>query len=190
MMAIANGSILIQLTPLELMILIAILLVVFLLLGIAGHRQRRRRRSARGPRRISPVRGGVIVPSRRRDHGMEIALRHGIARSPQWSRVEKAHLLIEPACVVCGVRKGLQVHHIKPFHLHPALELNPTNLITLCELKGREHHLLVGHLDEWESYNVHVREDARRYHHKSATAIRADIAWQKAVLGRPMKVAR
>jgi 5-methylcytosine-specific restriction endonuclease McrA len=79
----------------------------------------------------------------------------------------------------------LQVHHIKPFHLHPHLELEPTNLITLCEVKGRDHHLLLGHLDEWASYNERVREDVKRHHGKSANQIRADKAWQQAVARRP-----
>ncbi len=113
-------------------------------------------------------------------------MRHGTARSPQWSRVEKEHLMREPACVACGYRgHGLQVHHVKPFHLHPNLELDPRNLITLCEVKGRDHHLLLGHLDELESYNVNVREDVKRYHGKSADHIRGDAAWQKAVAKRP-----
>jgi hypothetical protein len=84
----------------------------------------------------------------------------------------------------------LQVHHIKPFHLHPNLELDPRNLITLCELPGRDHHLLIGHLDEWESYNVNVRDGAKRYHGKSADQIRANATWQKEVAKRPAGVAR
>jgi 5-methylcytosine-specific restriction endonuclease McrA len=100
--------------------------------------------------------------------------------------VERAHLLREPACVACGHRgKHLQVHHIKPFHLHPQLELDPNNLITLCQAPGREHHLLLGHLDAWESYNENVRHDARHYYDKSAAHIRADHTWQKKVLQRP-----
>ncbi len=76
------------------------------------------------------------------------------------------------------------------FHLHPNLELDPRNLITLCELPGRDHHLLIGHLDEWESYNVNVRDDAKRYYGKSADQIRANATWQKEVAKRPAGVAR
>lgn len=124
--------------------------------------------------------------SKRRDYGGEIARRHGHDRSPEWSRVRRQHLLGEPACVACGHKgKGLQVHHIKPFHLHPQLELDPRNLITLCEGRGRDHHLLLGHLNAWESYNEHVRDDARRFYRKTAAQIRADLHWQKKVLQRP-----
>ena len=124
--------------------------------------------------------------SRRRDHGGHVARRHGHERSPQWSRVRREHLLREPACVACGHKgRGLQVHHIKPFHLHPQLELDPRNLITLCELKGRDHHLLLGHLNSWESYNERVRDDVKRFYRKTAAQIQADSNWLKKVAQRP-----
>jgi 5-methylcytosine-specific restriction endonuclease McrA len=83
--------------------------------------------------------------------------------------------------VACGYKgKNLQVHHIKPFHLHPHLELDPQNLITLCE-----HHLLLGHLDAWDSYNERIREDAKHFYRKSAAQIRADTRWQKKMAQRP-----
>lgn len=123
---------------------------------------------------------------RRTDHGQHVAKLHGHTRSPMWGSVEKAHRLIEPRCVVCGYKGSkIQVHHIKPFHLHPLLELDPKNLITLCEAKGREHHLLIGHLDNWESYNEHVREDVKRFRNKTEKQIRADLHWQKMMLQRP-----
>jgi hypothetical protein len=88
--------------------------------------------------------------------------------------------------VACGYKGAkVQVHHIKPFHLHPQLELDPNNLITLCEAKGRDHHLLLGHLDEWESYNVNIRSDVKHYYGKSAAQIRADQRWQKMIKQRP-----
>ncbi|HEX7737074.1 MAG TPA: HNH endonuclease signature motif containing protein [Ktedonobacteraceae bacterium] len=183
MVFIAASSLSINLTPQALAIIIAVLIVVFLLLGIAGRRVQRRRRSGGRTTR----RGGGLR-ARRRDHGLETARKHGKERSPHWFRVAKEHLLRQPACVVCGTRRGLQVHHIKPFHLHPQLELDPNNLITLCELKGRDHHLLIGHLDEWASFNVNVHEDAKRHRNKTANQIRADPAWQKAVAKRPSGV--
>ncbi len=88
------------------------------------------------------------------------------ARSPSWAKVRRLRLEREPACAVCGTRDGLEVHHIIAFHERPDLELDDGadgtgkdgNLITLC----RPHHLLLGHLDSWRSWNVHVREDAAR----------------------------
>jgi 5-methylcytosine-specific restriction endonuclease McrA len=184
--------------------LLAVILaiVVFLIVVLAvvniGQRTRRRRGggSARGQaparKRASinkkdiPKTNGRI-PSWQKDPGAKVANQYGKARSPEWPRVAHEHLSHEPACVVCGHRgKGLQVHHIKPFHLFPELELDPNNLITLCEIRGRTHHLLIGHLDNWESYNKRVREDSKRYSHQSATAIKANSTWQKEAAQRPM----
>ena len=124
--------------------------------------------------------------SYRKDYGAHIARRHGRARSPEWSRVAMEHRRHEPACVACGYRgKKVQVHHIRPFHLHPQLELDPTNLITLCEARGREHHLLLGHLDAWDSYNEHIRADAKHFYRKTAKQIREDLHWQKKMALRP-----
>jgi hypothetical protein len=69
--------------------------------------------------------------------------------------------------------KKLEVHHIKPFHLHPELELEPKNLITLCENKsdGVNCHLLFGHLGSFRSFNVRVISDA--------------IEWKAKILSRP-----
>lgn len=123
----------------------------------------------------------------RSDKGALVAKKYGVARSPLWPAVAKEHLLHQPACAACGYEgKGLQVHHIQPFHLAPQLELDPKNLITLCEIKGRDHHLLVGHLDDWESYNVNVRRDVVRFHGENARKIRSDSTWQKEVQNRPL----
>jgi 5-methylcytosine-specific restriction endonuclease McrA len=120
------------------------------------------------------------------DQGAHIAKKHGHERSSHWGSVAKEHLRHEPACVVCGYKgRKRQVHHIKPFHLHPDLELDPHNLITLCSARGKEHHLLLGHLGAWDSYNEHIRTDAKHFHLKSAAQIKADLHWQKKMSGRP-----
>ena len=82
----------------------------------------------------------------------------GKSRSGQWPTVRKIHLLSEPTCRLCGGSAKLEVHHIEPFHLHPGLELDPNNLITLCEeLKdGLNCHLAFGHLGNFKSYNTSV----------------------------------
>ncbi|MGA2401456.1 MAG: hypothetical protein ABSG91_07090, partial [Syntrophobacteraceae bacterium] len=49
-------------------------------------------------------------------------------------------------------------HHVKPFHLAPALELEPGNLITLCEEGEYNCHLVHGHNGDWKSFNDDVRE--------------------------------
>lgn len=93
---------------------------------------------------------------------------HEEARSPHWPAVRKAHLEKHPACEVCGHSgEKVNVHHKLPFHLHPELELDPKNLITLCE---DEHfvncHLFVGHLGNFSGWNPAVVADAKEWHRK------------------------
>jgi hypothetical protein len=92
----------------------------------------------------------------------------GTARSPHWPTVRKQHLELHPACEVCAGTEKLEVHHRKPFHLHPQLELEPSNLITLCEANkgGVNCHLFVGHLGNFKSWNVDVETDAHEWRAK------------------------
>jgi hypothetical protein len=83
------------------------------------------------------------------------------ARSPAWRRLRATHLLQEPACAACGATEDLEVHHIEPVHLVPTRELDPDNLITLCDRPGRSCHWLLGHCGvSWSAHNPHVRADA------------------------------
>ncbi len=84
-------------------------------------------------------------------------------RSAQWVKVRKEHLKQHSLCEVCGSKTNLNVHHIKPYHSHPELELTPENLITLCEntKKGINCHLLIGHLGNYKKINPHCIEDAK-----------------------------
>ena len=86
----------------------------------------------------------------------------GLPRSSLWPKARLQHLLNNPTCSVCGGKDKLEVHHIRPFHLHPDLELDPTNFVTLCEsdLNGVNCHLYHGHLGNFKSYNVDVITDA------------------------------
>ena len=90
----------------------------------------------------------------------EYARLGGRSRSPLWSKTRNVFIKEHPICEVCGRHGTLlrpnEVHHCLPFYLHPELELESTNLITLC----REHHLLFGHYMNWKSYNINVRSDA------------------------------
>lgn len=66
-----------------------------------------------------------------------------------------------------GIRK-LEVHHMLPFHLFSQKELDPKNLITLCE-DGIGHtncHLIFGHLGNFKNYNKTVVEDSRHWFEK------------------------
>lgn len=80
-------------------------------------------------------------------------------RSGQWPRVRREHLEREPACIACGRRENLEVHHIQPLSMGGA-ELDPDNLCTLC---GDPCHLVHGHLMSFHRANPYVREDAARY---------------------------
>lgn len=84
-------------------------------------------------------------------------------RSPQWQGVRHAHLAKEPSCRACGGHDFLEVHHIKPFHLFPELELDDANLITLCMHPSHSCHFVQGHLLDYQAYNLSVEEDATRY---------------------------
>jgi hypothetical protein len=90
------------------------------------------------------------------------------ARSEHWPAVRAQHLKLHPVCEVCGGKDKLQVHHVRPFHLHPDLELNPENLITLCESGkgGVSCHLHFGHLGNFRSFNIDVHTDALEWHDK------------------------
>jgi hypothetical protein len=46
-----------------------------------------------------------------------------------------------------------------------------------------QHHVLLGHLDDYESYNLHVLEFVKNYSSLTSQQIRADPEWQKAVAG-------
>lgn len=85
----------------------------------------------------------------------------GERRSSKWVKIRKEHLEKESKCRACGGNKKLEVHHIKPFNQHPELELDPNNLITLCESKnnGVNCHLLFGHLGNYRSINPNVIQD-------------------------------
>jgi formate dehydrogenase assembly factor FdhD len=92
----------------------------------------------------------------------------GTARSSKWPKVREEHLKKNNVCAVCGGDKKLEVHHKKPFHLHPELELEPSNLVTLCEAlnKGLNCHLLIGHLGNYKNMNPDVDKDVRSWSKK------------------------
>ena len=92
-------------------------------------------------------------------------------RSDHWPKVREEHLKANPRCAVCGGAEKLEVHHKQPFHLHPDLELLPTNLITLCEANhgGMNCHLAVGHLGNFKAFNPNVDSDAAMWYRKIKT---------------------
>jgi len=87
------------------------------------------------------------------------------SRSPKWAyfrtKLLVKHRAAGKGCEACGSKVGLQLHHIVPFNVNPKRELDPTNIIVLCEfVGGLECHELLGHGDNWKRYNPRIREDA------------------------------
>jgi len=81
-------------------------------------------------------------------------------RSPQWRAVRKKHLVENPRCAACGGKTFKQVHHILPYADRPDLELEPSNLITLCMGK-LECHLHIGHGGNYQYFSASVVRDSR-----------------------------
>ena len=98
---------------------------------------------------------------------------HGVPRSKMWPKVRKEYLKKHPKCFVCLGTKKITVHHRRPFHTHPELELDFKNFLTLCEndKNGINCHLAFGHLGNFKSWNENVIEDA--------------ALWRKKLLNRP-----
>lgn len=91
-----------------------------------------------------------------------------------------------------------EVHHKIPFHLGVLLgrgyiELDPRNLIVVMR-EPIDYHLLVGHLDDFKSWNIEVVKELALYGGKlyggtsdgwPEVEIRSNEAWQGKHLHRP-----
>lgn len=90
----------------------------------------------------------------------------GALRSNEWPKVRAAHLKIQPVCQVCGGTTKLNVHHVRPFHVHPELELDPNNLITLCNGSSGtiSCHIRFGHFDSFkDKWNPDIKTEAPKW---------------------------
>ena len=92
----------------------------------------------------------------------------GAKRSSKWRKVRKVHLKVNPTCAICESKKRVEVHHIIPFHLAQDQELEPDNLVSLCQNKkyGIHCHLLVGHLGNYKRINLNCKLDIITWHIK------------------------
>ena len=75
----------------------------------------------------------------------------GAIRSSEWPAFRKAN--IKKECEFCGSKWFLNLHHILPFHIHPELELDEKNVVTLC----KKHHFELGHFFSWYSWNEDIK---------------------------------
>jgi len=81
-----------------------------------------------------------------------------LKRSPKWRKVRNEYLQKHPFCECCEGKKGLEVHHKKPVHLFPELELEESNLMTLCA--RMKCHFIFGHCClNWKCYNPNIEKD-------------------------------
>ena len=103
-------------------------------------------------------------------------IRHGetlgsaMGRSPLWPKARADYLKLHPVCEITGSTKKLIIHHKKPFHLYPELELNPTNFIALSEdVFGSNIHLVFGHLGNYKKFNPDIEKDAAIWKQKLST---------------------
>ena len=110
-----------------------------------------------------------------------------VTRSSKWSGVRKTTLLANPKCACCGSTTFLQVHHMKPFHNFPKLELDPKNLIVLCMSKN-ECHLLVGHGDNFKKFNPYVAADAKNVACGSIAVAEAVVEAKKNAIFLPIDI--
>lgn len=126
------------------------------------------------------------------DHGERIAADHGLKRSSKWPAVKKRHKAKQPACIVCGMQRLLNVHHKYPFHFvvllgRSDLELDERNLFTIDVDKDEDHHILVGHLGDYQSYNPHLEETAALCRGLLGSQIRAMGRMQEMIRARPKR---
>src|SRR5215471_8414150 len=119
-----------------------------------------------------------------------IEKKFNLKRSSKWPEVEREFRETHPRCAACGATDQLNVHHMFPFHFvvicgRPDLELDPRNLITLCTKHTHQHHLLLGHLDDYESYNPQVSQFIEHDARRTSEQIRSDSAFREAYLSKP-----
>lgn len=114
-----------------------------------------------------------------------------LARSPLWLERAKIHIKVQPNCLVCHTTENLNVHHKYPYSYiiglgRPDLELDERNLFTLCE----RHHLLIGHLNWFESYNPKLEYYISLCRGLLISQIKSLPAWRTAVEFRPEPYAK
>ena len=103
--------------------------------------------------------GWKLITARKTEPPQRFELVKANPRSSKWKAVRNNFIKDHGCCAVCGKTENLVVHHKQPFHLFPERELDPTNLVTLCENDIHNCHYVIGHLMEWTRYNPDIEED-------------------------------
>lgn len=94
----------------------------------------------------------IIIRAKYKAHN----LKH--KRSSHWTTVRNKFLIKNNICAACGTTKKLNVHHKIPFYIAPNLELDITNLITLC-MDEKDCHFHLAHLGSFKKYNPYLEAD-------------------------------
>lgn len=134
----------------------------------------------------------------RTDHGAMIAFSQGLSRSPHWPLRERAFASSHPNCPLCSPeywgKVGIQVHHVHAFHIcvllgRADLELDFRNMESLCETEAEKpapnHHLIVGHLDDFQVNNEDLFTDILIYSGMTGDQIKAVPAFVSKIRNRP-----
>ena len=93
-----------------------------------------------------------------------ICLSHAAERPAEWTKVRNEYVAEgHDFCEICGSKKDIEVHHVKPWAKWPDLRYEKSNLITLCRSKywGFDCHWAVGHGGNTRWENPWVRDDVK-----------------------------
>ena len=82
---------------------------------------------------VLAVVGWKLITAKKAEPPQRFELVKSNPRSSKWKAVRNNFIKTHGWCAVCGKTENLVVHHKEPFHLFPEKELDPTNLVTLCE---------------------------------------------------------
>lgn len=114
------------------------------------------------------------------------------SRSPKWPDFEREYLHAHSLCLICGKpHPRLNLHHKYPVVYirgvgRPDLECDARNAkYPLCAESGDNHHLLIGHLNYFQSYNPWIDAAIEKCKGLTAQQIASLPEWQTAVKIRP-----
>lgn len=87
--------------------------------------------------------------------------KHHHLRSKDWPKVRN-EFLKGKTCAVCGRKDKIEAHHVVPFQIDPSRELDPKNLLALCEGKKTINcHLIIGHGGDYKDVNPYSVQTAK-----------------------------
>jgi hypothetical protein len=127
------------------------------------------------------------------DFGAHAASERGLMRSPHWGTLEnwiRSHY--GDVCEVTGLGP-VQIHHEYPFHDcilagRPELELTLENLHRLYSGghdAAQGHHLIVGHLRDYRSYNPQLSDCIAKWKGMNVDQIQALPEWKTFSSAKP-----